>query len=354
MKRHSGFTLVELLVVIAIIGILVSLLLPAVQAAREAARRMQCANNLKQFGLSLHNYESANNAFPSTDAPNGFSVQSRLLPFMEQGNLQDMLDYSQPAFTGAFNAQVPNSQFAAAFATPLKVMLCPSDSAPVVNTGYGGFQYGGTNYMVSIGSGKGTNYDRRWRTDGIVYENSQVRFADITDGASNTVFMSESVRSIGSDMTLPAGQTPLFPYQWTINGSTGVSSALQSVPGMAATGGAWTAYKNSLGMIADPVLENVWPTLTGWRGATSNAMRGRGISWASTGTMSTLTNGYNPPNSRIPDMALHNNGYFGPRSWHRVGANVLFGDGSVRLLSTSTDAALHRAMHSGNGGEVAN
>lgn len=352
MKNHKAFTLVELLVVIAIIGILVALLLPAVQAAREAGRRTQCGNNLKQFGLALHNFEGALKKFPSTDAPNGFSAQARLLPYMEQANLQNLLDFNQAAFTGPFNAQVPNPLFVTAFATPLPIMLCPSDPAPTVTIGFGNYSYGGTNYMLSLGSGKDTNYDRRWRTDGIIYEKSNVRFANMTDGTSNTVVMSESIRSIGSDITLPAGTTPPFPYQYTLNGSTGVSSSLQSVPGMQPTGGAWTSYTNSAGMIANPDLTVVWPTMTSWRGATSNAMRGRGISWASTGTMCTLTNGYITPNSRIPDMAMHNNGYFGPRSFHPGGANVLMGDGSVRLLPSTIDAATHRALHSCNGGEV--
>ena len=143
-RRLRGFTLIELLVVIAIIAVLVALLLPAVQQAREAARRTQCRNNLKQFGLALHNYEGTFGMFPLTNAQNylpnvqGFSPQARLLPYMEQVNLQNQLDFTQPAFTGPFNALIPNPRFAAAFATPLQVMLCPSDPAPTVNQGAGG------------------------------------------------------------------------------------------------------------------------------------------------------------------------------------------------------------------------
>ena len=86
--------------------------------------------------------------------------------------------------------------------------------------------------MVSYGSGSGVNYDLRWRTDGLVYENSGVRLSEVTDGTSNTVFMSETVRSAGDDVSLPAGTLPRFPYQLTMNGSTGVNSALQPAQGL--------------------------------------------------------------------------------------------------------------------------
>ena len=109
-SSHNGFSLVELLVVIAIIGILVALLLPAVQAAREAARRMSCTNNLKQCGLAVHLYESGYRVFPSvTNSPTYcFSVQAKLLPFAEQANLQSLINFSLPLFTGV---QCPDAKY---------------------------------------------------------------------------------------------------------------------------------------------------------------------------------------------------------------------------------------------------
>ncbi|WP_254510792.1 DUF1559 domain-containing protein [Anatilimnocola floriformis] len=355
-QRQRAFTLVELLVVIAIIGILVALLLPAVQAAREAARRAQCTNQIKQWALAAHNYHDTFNAFAMTNAQNyqpnvqGFSPQARILPFIEQSNLQAQFDFSQPAFTGPFNALVPNPLFAAAFATQIKVALCPSDPAPIMNTGAGGSQYSGINYMVSMGSGSGAKYDLRWRTDGFVFENSGVRFSDITDGSSNTVLMSETVRSVGPDFTLPAGQLPKAPYQATLNGSTGVNSALQATQGLAGTGSGWT--NGSSGVIENPNLASIWPQMTNWRGAASAALRGRGTSWAHSGAMSTLTNGYTPPNSPIPDVVTHFTGFFAPRSYHAGGAVAAMGDGSVRLLPNGIDTLVHRALHSGDGGEA--
>jgi prepilin-type N-terminal cleavage/methylation domain-containing protein len=355
-RRRCGFTLVELLVVIAIIGILVALLLPAVQAAREAARRMQCNNHLRQWGLAAHNYHDTFGAFPMTNAQNylpnvqGFSPQARLLPFVEQVNLQNVLDFAQPAFTGPWNALVPNPRFAEAFATPFPILFCPSDPAPRTNLGAGNSEYAGINYMVSYGSGTRANYDLRWRTDGFVYENVGARMADILDGTSNTVMMSETVRSAGPDFTSPPGNLPRFPYQATLNGSAGVSPARQPVQGLAGSGDGWS--NGASGVIENPPLEVIWPLKTSWRGAASAALRGRGTSWAHSGAISTLTNGYSPPNSRIPDVVVHFTGFFAPRSYHPGGAVAVMGDGSVRLLPNSIDVAVHRALHSCNGGEV--
>jgi prepilin-type processing-associated H-X9-DG protein len=358
--NRIAFTLVELLVVIAVIGTLVGLLLPAVQSARESARRTSCTNNLRQFGLALFNFESARKCFPQTDirpdatagnwsAGGGWSLHARLLPYVEEGSLAKQFDFTQAAFTGPYTGQVPNPAFAAAFATPISMLLCPSDPAPKVNTA-NGYSYGANNYMVSFGSGtadgKGNAYwDFSKPTDGIVYENSRVRIGQITDGTSKTVVASEAVRSIGSDTTFAVGSPPPFPYQYTLNGSTYFNS-----------GPPLTLKTNTSTPTTADVDAKVsnWAadsSVTGWRGVSSAAMRGRGLAWAATTSGNSLTNGFTPPNSRIPDYVMHWSGFFGPKSWHSNGANVLFGDGRVTLLSDSTDTTLHRAIHSINGGE---
>ena len=355
--RRRGFTLVELLVVIAIIGVLIGMLLPAVQSAREAARRMACGSNLRQFGLGLLNFESGQRRFPSTDirpsgtaawtAGGGWSLHARVLPYMEESALADRFDFKQAAFRGTFSSQEPNPAFAALFAAPIPMLLCPSDGAPAVQTS-NGYSYGGNNFMVSIGSatadGRGGMY---WNfakpTDGIVYENSKVRISQISDGTSKTVIGSEAVRSIGSDTTFPAGSPPPFPYQYTLNGSTGWNSTTLVPPGGA------TPTTESIDTTV-----NQWMSLTSWRGASSPAMRGRGLAWAATTAGNSLTNGFLPPNSPIPDYVVHWSGFFGPKSRHSGGANVLFADGHVAFLTEGTDASLHRALHSTNGGEVVN
>ncbi len=356
-RPRTAFTLVELLVVIAIIGVLVGLLLPAVQAAREAARRMSCSNNLRQLSLALHNYESAHRTFPSAGTlDEDFSVQARLLPFVEQANLENQLDYRVAAFTGNWSGKRPNPRFVDAFATPVSIFLCPSDPAPsqsVVDVGGDRFLYGGLNYMVSFGSGQRTNNDFRWRTDGPFYQSSRVGFRDFTDGTSNSVILSETVRAAGDDRVLAPGTTPPRPYQLTLNGSAGTSPALNSSPGVQASGSPWSAYTDAAGMLSSPDLEACWPEFTNWRGGSSPAIRGRGISWAFSGAINSMTNGYTTPNHRIPDVVTHWTGYFAPRSFHTGGAQVAMGDGSVRFLGDGIDVATHRDIHSINGGEVA-
>jgi prepilin-type N-terminal cleavage/methylation domain-containing protein len=355
-SHNRGFTLVELLVVITIIGIMVGLLLPAVQAAREAARRMSCGNNIRQLGLAVHNYESSFKQLPPAGMlDKDFSVQARLLPMIEQAGLYDLLDFSDIAFTGNFSVKSPNPRFVQAFAMAIPTFLCPSDpaaSTTTVDVSGVSYTYGGVNYMASYGSATRQHYDFRWRTDGPFHAAGKVGFNSFIDGTSNTVVMSETVRSQGNDMTLPAGQAPKFPYQFTLNGSGGVSSGLHGVQGMTATGGVWSSFVNSAGMISDPNVASFWNTFTSWRGGASPALRGRGTSWAFSGAINSMTNGYHSPNSRIPDVVTHFTGYFAPRSYHSGGAQVLMGDASVHFLTDSTDTALHRALHSCDGGEV--
>ena len=354
--NRSAFTLIELLVVIAIIGILVGLLLPAVQAAREAARRMSCSNHFRQIGLALHNYESTYKVLPPAGRHDAdFSVQARILPYIEQSGLDSQLHFDVPAFSGGWSGKVPHPSNVDAFAAAIGTYLCPSDpgaSRTIVSVSGTDYSYGGLNYMASYGSNRDQNYDFRWKTDGMFFEPHGVKFNHVLDGLSNTVMMSETVRSEGPDQTLPAGQLPRRPYPLTLNGSSGVATTMGTVQGMEATGGPWTAYVNADGNISNPDISLFWNTFTNWRGGSSPAIRGRGMSWAFTGAINSMTNGYLSPNSPTPDIVTHWTGYFAPRSYHTGGANLLFADGSIHFLTDSTDTELHRDLHSANGREV--
>jgi len=231
-RSRKAFTLVELLVVIAIIGVMVGLLLPAVQAAREAARRMSCSNNMKQVGLALHNYHSAHNKFPYSVGWSG-SVESGsatpgpnrvrnhrgwllLLPFMEQQSLYDLANLSMA--TGAYVRGAntvggplpgaPGNPNDIVVSTPIETLLCPSDPNPTTYA-----ETGSTNYSISPGTttrqGAFTNYefsirrtasgDVNWSADDpatrrLFGQNDSSRFRDMVDGTSNGIAFAETLR----------------------------------------------------------------------------------------------------------------------------------------------------------------
>jgi len=208
-QHRRGFTLVELLVVIAIIGILIGMLLPAVQAVREAARRIECSNNVRQLSLSVLNFESAHMKFPSgwdansnTDSTPGWGWAAITLPFLEQDNLASQIDFQSP-ITAAVNQNVLQQV--------IDGHLCPSDPDPEIvdlggttpdsvgNSGgsgtrgpspsTGSLQVARNNYSGVFGSLE-VNEDP-FAGNGVLFGNSQIGFRDISDGSSNTIMIGE-------------------------------------------------------------------------------------------------------------------------------------------------------------------
>jgi prepilin-type N-terminal cleavage/methylation domain-containing protein/prepilin-type processing-associated H-X9-DG protein len=189
LARRLGFTLVELLVVIAIIAILIAMLLPAVQSVREAARRIQCANNLKQIVLASHNYESVQRRFPPAyrglNLQPGWSWGSYLLPYLEQQNLYVFGKVDETLFGLGSNPVMPNPYST----TPLPAFRCPSDLGPDLNPLR--LNHAMSNYRAVVGPVAQTTFFINYDFGGVMFQNSQIRFADIHDGSSNTVMIGE-------------------------------------------------------------------------------------------------------------------------------------------------------------------
>ncbi len=327
-KRRPGFTLIELLVVIAIISVLIALLLPAVQAAREAARRIQCVNNLKQIGLGLHNYHTSWDCFPvgflyayqnvlpiSSPLQYRWSVLVQMAPCLEQMNLYNALNFNfpiahqPPAGGSAFWPYFPANT--TAMATQVALFLCPSDGAPPPATGTGP-----TNYAFCAGDGSGGG--DATNADGAFILGLPQSVASLADGSSQTAAASEQLLGIAG----PYSQTtPLpVPSPW-FRAMARVAAGPLSDPACALAGSGWLLNKGS--------------------------------SWWDGNYQNTLYNHYLTPNAGRPDcIVYHNPGWKAARSFHPGGINLLCCDGHVIFVKNTIDPSIWQAIATRAGGEV--
>lgn len=314
---RRGFTLIELLVVIAIIAVLIALLLPAVQQAREAARRTQCRNNLKQLGLAMHNYASSNGGLPMSKTTSGagltqFPAQARILPFIDMTPLYKQINWN-------LSDADPTNATAWAFTVP--AFRCASDPDTLQATAGGRNNYY-TNTGTVIGNSLpsqvvgGTNYGMPY-PDGAFFQDSFVRIGDIIDGTSNTAMMSERMLGDGSNSISTRASDTFEPGVYPADTASAV-------------------------------------TICRATDTTNIALQGKsngGASWLAPDHTTTYYYHVLPPNdlscmyppSRVTTTA---------NSRHTGGVHLLLCDGSTRFVSENIDINVWQAIGSRKGGEV--
>jgi prepilin-type N-terminal cleavage/methylation domain-containing protein len=332
-----GFTLVELLVVIAIIGVLIALLLPAVQAAREAARRMSCTNKLKQLGIATHNYHDTHNALPhgnggpygkTTTEPARWGIFVPLLPFLEMTSLYEQftsLDIQALTTSGYWYAMSGVHETSSPATKNVTALYCPSDAA-------GGTQAtnkpGMTNYRYCKGdnptgdyAGSLTDiYGRGVR--GAFGPRSYFNFAAITDGTSHTLFFSEHCLATGG----LSGSSEKVKIAF-------LSSPTAATLGFTAASGTNPSYLNKRSVCLATANGDEYKTISGASPSVAIGTLFYVGQWVYSCFTTTL-----PPNSPSCYHEEGANTILTPSSYHAGGVNATLGDGAVRFVSETIDA----------------
>ena len=328
-RRRPGFTLIELLVVIAIIAVLIALLLPAVQSAREAARRAQCVNNLKQIGLAMHNYHDVNQKFPlgrvveigaggAVSTSRAYSPHSQVLPYLEQSPLYQAINFSLTWNPDPSTGYDGNSTVRASVVSGF---LCPSDAASTIPAGYAGTNYRaseGSNFLFGHGKTDPSNVNGSMRSpDGLFFANESKGVADTTDGTSNTAMFSEHV--IGD-----------------------FNQAVATEHGDTFNPGVYPTTQDEAVRVCREM---------DWRDLGKQGYSDVGAPWIYGYHSTTSYYHVGPPSSRscmFPPLRISTTA----NSKHPGGVNVLLGDGSVRFIKDTVNIQTWRAMGSRNLGEI--
>jgi prepilin-type N-terminal cleavage/methylation domain-containing protein/prepilin-type processing-associated H-X9-DG protein len=340
-RSSRGFTLIELLVVIAIISVLIALLLPAVQAAREAARRLQCVNNLKQIGVALHNYMTGTGVLPPgrfntyiAGQGNCWGMYSQLLPQLDQTTIFNSFNFNLAPESTA--TAVSN---ATGFETFINSLICPTDSTPQLIV-LDSVPFATHNYNVNTGSGypvvQNPIAPLTGLPNGPFFENARIGPANFTDGMSNTSAVTETVRSTS---TSTYANDPLGVFLISGNNAT-TGPPLNSDAD-------YTAL--CLSLPAD----------------TTQFQATRGVRWHYGAPGHSMYNHLRPPNNKLPDCrgglphSTRENPFWSwlslniaARSKHPGGVNSLMADGHVQFVKDTVNVLIWQGLGSRNGGEV--
>jgi prepilin-type N-terminal cleavage/methylation domain-containing protein/prepilin-type processing-associated H-X9-DG protein len=327
-RRPVGFTLVELLVVIAIIGILVALLLPAIQAAREAARRSQCQNNLKQLTLAMLNYQGSQKAFPPSVLVGGvgtsfgaWSAQSRVLPYLEETNLFQGIDFKL-----SYSLQTTDAGKAVKL-NKIKVLTCPSEQndKPKLNATTNAVDNWYINYAVNVGVWLVWDPKTQQGGEGAFFPNSQLTPGRFTDGLSKTICMAE-VKAFTPGLQTPKNANPSLP------GSPSDVCGLGGTQKAEYTHTEWTDGKMKESGFTATFTPNTNVPCS-FSGTSSD------IDWVNANESATTTD---PPVYAAVTS----------RSYHAGVVNVGFMDGSVHGVNDDVDLTAWRALATRAGSET--